>query len=200
MYGLTDFDISQYVEVTTGRTRAATSGLLRTQACKTSTFQSSYCVRIVKLWNYVCTSAPSYCYVTVSSFKSYLRKTYIHLTIVLPTLLTYLVHTHLSRLNKYLTFLSLSFHSLCLFILLVFSSNLPCLCFLSLFLVFVSCLCFLSLFLVFVSCLCFLSSGEHLAWNIVSFVFRHFWHFPRLLVQCNCPFKLCKYSVFYVPN
>jgi hypothetical protein len=23
------------------------------------------------------------------------------------------------------------------------------------------------------------------------FVFRHFWHFPRLLVQCNCPFKLC---------
>ena len=80
MYGLTDFDISQYVEVTTRRTRAATSGLLRTQACKTSTFQSSYCVRIVKLWNYVCTSAPSYCYVTVSSFKSYLRKTYINLT------------------------------------------------------------------------------------------------------------------------
>ena len=85
MYGLTDFDISQYVEVTTGRTRAATSGLLRTQACKTSTFQSSYCVRIVKLWNYVCTSAPSYCYVTVSSFKSYLRKIYIHLDVAADT-------------------------------------------------------------------------------------------------------------------
>ena len=80
MYVLTDFGMSQYVEVTTGRKRAATSGLLRTQACKTSTFQSSHFVIIVKLWNYVCTSAPSYCYVTVSSFKSYLRKTYIHLT------------------------------------------------------------------------------------------------------------------------
>ena len=126
----------------------------------------------------------------VMSLSPLLNHTCTRLTstsLVLPTLLTYLVHTHLSRLNKYLTFLSLSFHSLCLFILLVFSSNLPC-------------LCFLSLFLVFVSCLCFLSSGEHLAWDIVSFVFRHFWHFPRLLVQCNCPFKLCKYSVFYVPN
>ena len=72
MYCLTDFDMLQYVEVTTGRTRAATSGLMRTQACKTSTFQSSYFVRIVKQWNYVCDSVPSYyCYVTVFSFKSY---------------------------------------------------------------------------------------------------------------------------------
>ena len=92
----------------------------------------------------------------VMSLSPLLNHTCARLTstsLVLPTLLTYLVHTHLSRLNKYLTFLSLSFHSLCLFILLVFSSNLPCLCFLSLFLVLVSCLCFLSLFLVFVSCL-----------------------------------------------
>ena len=117
----------------------------------------------------------------VMSLSPLLNHTCARLTstsLVLPTLLTYLVHTHLSRLNKYLTFLSLSFHSLCLFILLVFYL----------------------IFLVFVSCLCFLSRGEHLAWDIVSFVFRHFWHFPRLLVQWNCPFKLCKYSVFYVPN
>jgi hypothetical protein len=54
-----------------------------------------------------------------------------------------------------------------------------------LFLDFVSCLCFLSLFLVFVSCLCFLSSGEHLAWDLVSFVFRHFWHFNFFIFLYN---------------
>jgi hypothetical protein len=122
MYGLTDFDISQYVEVTTGRTRAATSGLLRTQACKTSTFKSSYCVRIVKLWNYVCTSAPSY---IVMSLSPLLNRTCARLTstsLGLPTLLTYLVHTHLSRLNKisnislFIFSFSLPFHSLSLFI------------------------------------------------------------------------------------
>jgi hypothetical protein len=63
------------------------------------------------------------------------------------TLLTNLAHTHLSRLNKkilqvfhsnislFVFSFSLPFHSLCLFILLVFSFNLPCFCFLSLFLV-----------------------------------------------------------------
>ncbi len=44
MHGGIDLDIWQYVEVTNGRIRAGTSGLLRTHACKTSTFQSSYFV------------------------------------------------------------------------------------------------------------------------------------------------------------
>jgi hypothetical protein len=42
-----------------------TSQLLRSQACKTSTFQSSYFVRIVNLWNYVCKTAPSNSYNTL---------------------------------------------------------------------------------------------------------------------------------------
>jgi hypothetical protein len=47
-----DLDISQYVETTASRTRAGTSCLLRIALCRTSTFQNSYFVRIVKLWNY----------------------------------------------------------------------------------------------------------------------------------------------------
>jgi hypothetical protein len=71
MHGLIELHIPQYVEVTTGRTCAGTSSLLRTQACKTNTFQSSYFVRIVKLWNYVCKTAPSNCFSTLFSFKWY---------------------------------------------------------------------------------------------------------------------------------
>ena len=62
------------------RTRAATFCPLRTALCRTSTFQNSYFVRIVKLWNYVCKSAPPNCYDTLSNFKTYLHKTYLHLT------------------------------------------------------------------------------------------------------------------------
>jgi hypothetical protein len=76
---------------------------------------------------------------------------------------------------------SLSFHSLCLFILFVFSFSAFS------FSLSFHCLCFLS----------FLSSGKHLAWDIVSFVFPHFWHFLHLLVQCNCPFELCKYCLVF---
>ena len=52
-------DVEQYVETTTSRTCAGTSQFLRSQACKTSTFQNSYFVRIVNLWNYACKTAPS---------------------------------------------------------------------------------------------------------------------------------------------
>ena len=44
-----DLDVEQYVETTSTRTRAGTSQILRSQACKTTTFQSSYFVRIVNL-------------------------------------------------------------------------------------------------------------------------------------------------------
>lgn len=36
------------------------------------------------------------------------------------------------------------------------------------------------------SCLCLLSCGEHLAWDLFSFVFCHFWHLLHLLLQCIC--------------
>ena len=75
-----DLDVEHYVETTTSRTRAGTSQLLRSQACKTSTFQSSYFVRIVNLRNYVCKTAPSNSFDTLSSFKTYLHKTYLQLT------------------------------------------------------------------------------------------------------------------------
>ena len=42
--------------------------------------QSSYFVRIVKRWDYGRKSASSYCFGTLFSFKSYLHKTYFHLT------------------------------------------------------------------------------------------------------------------------
>ena len=54
-----DLDVEQYVETTSTTTRVGASLLLRSQACKTTTFQSSYFVRIVNLWNYVCKTAPS---------------------------------------------------------------------------------------------------------------------------------------------
>ena len=55
-------------------------GVQRSQACKTTTFQSSYFVRIVNLWNYVCKTAPSNSFNTLFSFKTYLHKTYLQLT------------------------------------------------------------------------------------------------------------------------
>ena len=75
-----DLDVEHYVETTTSRTRAGTSQLLRSQACKTSTFQGSYFVRVVNLWNYVCKTAPSNSFDTLFSFKTYLHKTYLQLT------------------------------------------------------------------------------------------------------------------------
>jgi hypothetical protein len=57
-----------------------------TALCRTSTFQNSYFVRIIKLWNYVCKSAPPNCYDTLSNFKTYLHKTYLHLTATAHTL------------------------------------------------------------------------------------------------------------------
>ena len=59
--------------------------LLRTALCRTSTFQNSHFVRIIKLWNYVCKSALPNCYDTLSNFKTYLHKTYRHLTVTAYT-------------------------------------------------------------------------------------------------------------------
>jgi hypothetical protein len=75
-----NLDVEHYVETTTSRARAGTSQLLRSQVCKTSTFRSSYFVRIVNLWNYVCKTAPLNSFDTLSSFKAYLHKTYLQLT------------------------------------------------------------------------------------------------------------------------
>jgi hypothetical protein len=116
-----DLDISQYVETTASRTRAGTSCLLRTALCRTSTFQNLYFVRIIKLLNYVCKSAPPNCYATLSNFKTYLHKTYLHLT---PTTYTLTLLTNLARTlwsrptdifhsSMYLFLPLLSFHLLC---------------------------------------------------------------------------------------
>jgi hypothetical protein len=66
----------------------------------TNTFQSSSFVRIVKMWNYVCKFASSNSATTLSPP---LNHTYTRLSstwLSLPKLLTYLAHTHSSRLTN----------------------------------------------------------------------------------------------------
>ena len=75
-----DIDVEQYVETTSTSTRAGTSQLLRSQPCKTTTFQSSCFVRIDYFWNYVCKTAPSNSFNTLSSLKTYHLKIYLQLT------------------------------------------------------------------------------------------------------------------------
>ena len=89
-----DLDVEQYVETTSTRTRAGTSQLLRSQACKTTTFQSSYFVRIVNLWNYVCKTAPSNCFNTLYLPSKHTSIRLISNLLPLLTILTYLVRTH----------------------------------------------------------------------------------------------------------
>ena len=52
LYGYIDIDISNFVSfVNNGRTRSSQLRTLKTPFCRTSTFQSSYFNRIIKLWN-----------------------------------------------------------------------------------------------------------------------------------------------------
>ena len=52
LYGYIELDISKFVSfVPNGRTRSSHVTTLKTPFCRTSTFQSSYFNRIVKLWN-----------------------------------------------------------------------------------------------------------------------------------------------------
>ena len=73
LFGYLNVNISKYVTfVSHGRTRLSNTSkyILQGQICKTTTFQSSYYNRIVKIWNIVCKDI---CFDTVSSASSFKR-------------------------------------------------------------------------------------------------------------------------------
>ena len=81
-HGLYDLDVLKFVSfVTHSRTRNCNnlSLLLKIPSCKTNTFKSSYFNRIVLLWNYVCKVALPSDFRSLSSFKTFLRRTYLNL-------------------------------------------------------------------------------------------------------------------------
>ena len=58
-----------------GRTRPSNPLNLKAPICKTSTFQASYFNRIVKLWNYSCSIAPSSGFSSPLSFQLLVKQT-----------------------------------------------------------------------------------------------------------------------------
>ena len=58
--------------VSHGRTRLSNSYNLKTPACKTSTFQTSYFNRIAKLWNYICKFSPPTSFSTTAFFRNFI--------------------------------------------------------------------------------------------------------------------------------
>ena len=71
LFGYVNVDVSNCVSfVSHGRTRLSNTSkyILQSQICRTSTFQSSYYNRVVKLWNIVCKDV---CLDTVSSPSSF---------------------------------------------------------------------------------------------------------------------------------
>ncbi len=84
MYGYYDLNIFDYVSfVSHSRTRNCVnpSLMLKVPSCKTSTFQSSFFNRIVPLWNYVCRTAQPSDLRSLTMFRSFLSRTYLHLLI-----------------------------------------------------------------------------------------------------------------------
>ena len=84
MYGYYDLNIYDYVSfVSHSRTRNCVnpSLMLKVPSCKTSTFQSSFFNRVVPLWNYVCRTAQPSDLRSLSMFRSFLSRTYLHLLI-----------------------------------------------------------------------------------------------------------------------
>ena len=79
LFGYVNVDVSNCVSfVSHGRTRLSNTSkyILQSQICRTSTFQSSYYNRVVKLWNIVCKDV---CLDTVSSpssFKCLVKRRY----------------------------------------------------------------------------------------------------------------------------
>ena len=70
---LTDLNGKDFVSFAChGRTRLSSSYSLKTPLCKTSTYQSSYFNRIVKLWNYTCKLSPPSNFSTLGSFKNFM--------------------------------------------------------------------------------------------------------------------------------
>ena len=75
-YGLIDLDTNIFTPIVSSRTRRGSSMYLQTPFCKTSTFKTSYFNRIVHLWNLILKLAPSCIFATLSSFKTFLYRTY----------------------------------------------------------------------------------------------------------------------------
>ena len=83
LHGYYDLNVSDYVSfVSHCRTRNCEnpSLMLKVPSCKTSTFQSSFFNRIVPLWNCVCKAASPADLRSLIMFKSFLSRTYLHLT------------------------------------------------------------------------------------------------------------------------
>jgi hypothetical protein len=79
LYGYVDLDIGNYVSfVSHDRSRLTLnpSLLLQVPLCRTSTFKNSYFNRTVNLWNVVCRTASPNSFVTLFTFKNFLRRTY----------------------------------------------------------------------------------------------------------------------------
>ena len=78
MHELYDLDVLKFVSfVTHSRTRNCNNPSLplKIPSCKTNNFKSSYFDRIVLLWNYVCKVALPSDFRSLSSFKTFLRRT-----------------------------------------------------------------------------------------------------------------------------
>jgi hypothetical protein len=83
-YGYYDLNVCDYVSfVSHSRTRNCVnpSLTLKVPLCKTSTFQSSYFNRIVPLWNRMCRTAKPSDLSSLTMFRSFLSRTYLHLLI-----------------------------------------------------------------------------------------------------------------------
>ena len=80
LFGFVNVDLSNFVSfVNHGRTRLSRSSdkILQTPLCKTTTFQSSYYNRIVKIWNTVTQEVSLESFSRPSSFKCYLKRKYL---------------------------------------------------------------------------------------------------------------------------
>jgi len=81
IFGYTDLNSGRYVTfITHGRYRSKNRNLkLKPAYCKTTTFQVSFFNRNVKPWNFICNLPPYDKFSSLSSFKKFLRATYITL-------------------------------------------------------------------------------------------------------------------------
>ncbi len=81
LYGYIDVNVNEYISfIGHGRTRHSQIPLvMKAPRCKTSTYQTSYYNRIVKLWNTICKTAPVQRFSNVSSFKQLLKEKYLTL-------------------------------------------------------------------------------------------------------------------------
>ena len=82
LYGYVYLDISSYVSFLKhdrSRLTLNPSLVLGVPFCRTTTYKHSYFNRIVHLWNSVSKTASPNSFVTLSSFKNFLRQTYPYL-------------------------------------------------------------------------------------------------------------------------